>query len=100
MEYTNQQTPVSNGTQPEETPLSISSDMIASGLRIMSTVLTLATALAVFVILRRRHRPKTWRDRLEDTFSSGRDSMAQAVDNLEREVKRLRRVVEERLPNA
>jgi len=96
VEYTNQQTHVNTD---EENPTLLSQATISSSLRILSAVMTLGTALALFAIIRRRRRPKTWRDRLEDTFSTGRDSMAQAVDNLEREVTRLRRTIEERLPN-
>lgn len=94
MEYTNQQTPVNNH---EDSPMLMSP---TSGLRMLSVVVALGMALALYTIARRKRRPKTLRDHLEDKLSSGRDSVAQAVDNLEREVKHLRRAVEERLPHA
>ena len=97
MEYTNQQTPINTD---EESPKLTPPTTTSSGLRVVSMVLALGTALVLYAIARRQRRPKTWKDRLEDTFSNGRDSMSQAVDNLEREVKRLRRAVEERIPNA
>ncbi|MCA9903111.1 MAG: hypothetical protein KC547_04575 [Anaerolineae bacterium] len=94
MEYTNQQTPV---TAHEDSPMLMSP---TSGLRMLSAIVAIGTALALYTITRRKRRPKTLRDRLEDKLSSGRDSVSQAVDSLEREVRQLRRAVEERLNNA